>query len=394
MNVYGLVYGGEGVANVYGGVYAGAPAPATTAENIYGGGVTAYPGGGIDDGTALAFAGVVGGAVDETVYGGGVAAGHGGAVSDGAGVVFVRLPVGAPASGAGAEPIGYVTLAGYAFADPDTNLRGWATGSIFPGYTDAADLATRRATWLDGITAYYRDVVIPIAAAAGIGAVIVHDGYNGQQYPHPISYNGDPSFYVPEAPQASVQAAVDQLLAAGLAAGTIIRPTIFDDTGVASGAYGQPYGPDAVQTVRDKIAAWYALGGRWVYLDSSVKDETLTLFTPEDVAGWAAEFPGVRIIFEWYNPLFAPLAGMTALHQPNPGGYLQVGGMLETPAWDAYGHYWLDVSNDSATDADDVARLSAAYARGARAYLYCGSMLYREWTLAHADLWRAAYVAP
>lgn len=291
-------------------------------------------------------------------------------------------------------PIGYITLADPSFANGTTNLRGWNTGGIFTGYSDLDPLATRQTVWSATRSIYFSSTAIRIAVLAGCRGIIVHDGYNGQQYPHPVSYLADPSFFQPEAPQSAVQAAVNQIVAAGLQAGTIIRPTVWDNTGVASGAYGQPYGPDSVATVRAKLAAWYGMGGRMIYFDSSVSNETETLFTTAQVQGWLDEFPGITILFEWYNGLFAGMPGVRALHQPTPGGYLRVGGMQETPEWDPNGSYWLSTTTDDPADASDIARLSAAYQRGAQLYLYCGSGVYEAWTLAHAALWRAQYVAP
>jgi hypothetical protein len=289
-------------------------------------------------------------------------------------------------------PIGRFTLADPTYSTPQ-NPRGWIP-ALYPGFDVASPTAVTE--WLTRTKAYLSSQVIPVLVAAGMTGVIVHDGWNGQQYAHPVSYDGAPDYYPSEVPQSSVRNVVAWLKAQvpGLRVGTIIRPTEYDPN-----AGTQTYGADPVETVRRKIAAGVADAMDLFYCDSFTKP-SFVLFTAAEVQGWVDAFPGVELFCEWYNPDWAGIPGVRALHlsatlggssSSGHGGYLPgLGGedVTERPEWDANAIYFPGGNDDPVADA---AYFSAAFRRGATLYLEAADLSQRDWSVAFANLWRSNY---
>lgn len=289
-------------------------------------------------------------------------------------------------------PIGRFTLSD-PFYITNQNPSGWVP-AIFPGFDIHSPTAA--ADWLTMAKAYASAHVIPDIVAAGMTGVVVHDGWNGGAFPDAF-YNGATDYYDTDVPQASVRHMVAWFKSQvpGLRVGTIIRPT---ELGTA-GAGSQTYGPDPVETVRRKIAAGVADGMSIFYMDSSTK-ASFVLFSAAEVQGWVDEFPGVELFFEWYNPDWAGIPGVRALHlsatlggtsSSGHGGYLPgLGGedVTERLEWDANAIYFPGGNDDPVADA---AYFSAAFRRGATLYLEAANLSQRDWSVAFANLWRSNY---
>ncbi len=267
-----------------------------------------------------------------------------------------------------AQPVGTTFLASdeYRWFHP----RGW-NPSIFPNLDQNASVEVQQTQWLSDLIIACDTLFIPNTLAVGGQGVLFWDGMNGQEHDAPISYIGDPSFYVPEAPQTSVRAVTAHLAAAGLKAGTIIRPTIFNNTNGT-----QIYSADSVQVYTDKTNAAIADGFSMAWMDSALDGpeggSTLTgnsFFDITKLTNFAYTFLDFQFFFEWWSTDYIGLDNIFAYHDPAPG-YLP--DFVEDPAKDKYAIFSFDQRSDprNSTKAEEMA---ASFRRGARIFLYVGA---------------------
>lgn len=259
--------------------------------------------------------------------------------------------------------------------------RGW-NPNLFPHLNKDDSLSTQQAQWLSDIKANAVAYWFPNAAAVRSTTFLVWDGFSGEESSL-TAYNGEPSYYPPEAPQSSKREFTAFCAAHGFSVGECVRPTVLDQVG-----HTQLYPADPMALIRQKVAAAVADGVTRFWMDSFLKGDEgqpaatgNRFFTKAEVAGLAADFPQCQFYVEWWDPENYPdIPNVWGYHDPAgvPGvaGYDPDAGVLpfDVPddlAWDAHLIYYDDDRVDPRNPAI-AAGLAAAFRRGARPTLYVG----------------------
>lgn len=204
------------------------------------------------------------------------------------------------------RPIGMLFLASD-YHSSASNPRGWFNEAKLDVTGPNGAENFRRAL------ADYTDRSLEILKRTGAQGVIVWD-VEGEQFPHKISFIGDPRLLAKLAPE--MDAAADEffrrLRDAGLRVGVTIRPQqlVFDG--------GQPRQTQVLnlaQVLREKIAyARQRWGATLFYIDSNY-----SLLRPDELSQLrrlAREFPDVLLIPEHHYPAYASVgAGFASLQK-------------------------------------------------------------------------------
>ncbi|MBL8210493.1 MAG: hypothetical protein JNK87_07270 [Bryobacterales bacterium] len=220
-------------------------------------------------------------------------AGIGGPAKDLTGDVYDRFSKrNPPAPGwSDRRPIGALFLSTAAAGWPK-NPRGWLQDAQIDTTTKAGIGQLKRRVL------GYADASVAILKATGAQGMITWD-IEGQQFPHPISYIGDPRRFFELAPEMAEIA--DEYFRrfrdAGLRTGVCIRPQRLQLS--ADGSARQEQSPDPASVLNEKVR-W--VRNRWdvslVYIDSNI---TAHHFQPLDasiVRGLAQAFPDILFIPE------------------------------------------------------------------------------------------------
>ncbi len=188
------------------------------------------------------------------------------------------------------RPIGALFLCSHEAASP-SNPRGWFYESLldFQGEAGIAAFRTR-------LMRYAKDS-IRIADHMGAQGVIVWD-VEGEQFPHPVSYVGDPRFLPPEM-HACVNEFFAKFAAAGLRVGVCLRPQRFVTDEHGAKAFQKAVN-DPAATLIEKIAyARKQWGCTLFYIDSN-GDPNVPM-SADIFAKVAKAFPDVLLIPEHKN---------------------------------------------------------------------------------------------
>ncbi len=197
------------------------------------------------------------------------------------------------------RPIGALFLSTAATGWP-TNPRGWMFDPTVD-VTNAAGIARLRER-----TLAYADSSIAILRAMNAQGMITWD-IEGQEYPHAISFIGDPRIFSTLAPEMAGIADdyFRRFRDAGLRVGVCIRPQQLQVSADRRTAFQVPQ-PDPTQLLIDKVAyARNRWGATIFYVDSNVTSDTDS--SPTDAAVFrrlAETFPDVLFVPEHANLLY------------------------------------------------------------------------------------------
>lgn len=189
------------------------------------------------------------------------------------------------------RPIGALFLSTAAAGWPN-NPRGWLQDPRIDT-TAKAGVTQLKQRVLD-----YADTSIAILKAIGAQGMVTWD-IEGQQFPHPISYIGDPRRFAELAPEMAeiADAYFQRFRDAGLRAGVCIRPQVLRLS--ASGAARQEPSPDPASVLFEKVR-WAK--SRWnvtlIYIDSNVTPHHFQPLDASVIRGLAEAFPDTLFIPE------------------------------------------------------------------------------------------------
>ncbi|MCG3150732.1 MAG: hypothetical protein PCFJNLEI_04233 [Verrucomicrobiae bacterium] len=219
--------------------------------------------------------------------------------------LLLALPAFADFNWPDRRPIGTDFLCSPALGFP-ANPRGWFNDPKLCVTNDAGRAEFRQRLFARA------DEVIKYCRAMNAQGVIIWD-LEGQEFPHAVSYIGDPRALGKLAPE--MDAVADELFkkyrAAGLRVGLTVRPTRIIPHESKPGVWRHEQFGGVIDELADKIA--YATN-RWnctlFYIDSNIwytwipekKTATSRLITADEMRKLAEKFPAVLLIPEHESP--------------------------------------------------------------------------------------------